>query len=497
MKKLILFFLAITLLLTKINLFAQVATSYTFSSSLGVYNELPGDTVVAIASHTSIDPYQLNDVNYGPNRIPFIFKFNGVNYSDFMINSNGFITFGTTAPGISNYGPISSSETYSGAVSALGLNLIGLFGTTANTSTSSFVLTNVANFKGVVVGAHITAATAIPADTYITAFNTGAGTITMSKAAAIPTAGLVVQISAGSIVRSTQGAAPFRVHTIQFKNFRQYLIIGVNDNFNFQIKLFETTGAINVVYGNMDETTISLFAQVGLRGSINTDYNNRTNSVSLNWAVSSAGTLNNSTSLLSNTVFPGSGRTYIWTRVPPVASQIKIIVQGFYNVGANRLNMRDTVRAYLRNNTAPYNVVDSAKSVIDSLTFSGSFLFANASSGTYYIEMQHRNSIETWSKSSGQVYSVGSAMNYDFTDLITKAYGSNMILRGTKFCIYSGDVNQDGIVDGTDVGTIDNDAADFLSGYVVTDLTGDNFVDGSDYAIADNNASNFVTVMRP
>ncbi|MBK6507073.1 MAG: hypothetical protein IPG02_15760 [Ignavibacteria bacterium] len=105
-------------------------------------------------------------------------------------------------------------------ISAFGRDLIGVFGTTVSTTTSSFVLTNVANFQGVVVGAHITAATAIPADTYITAFDVPTGTITMSKAAAIPTSNLVVQIASGNITRTTEGISPNRVHTIQFKNFQ-------------------------------------------------------------------------------------------------------------------------------------------------------------------------------------------------------------------------------------------------------------------------------------
>jgi hypothetical protein len=47
------------------------------------------------------------------------------------------------------------------------------------------------------------------------------------------------------------------------------------------------------------------------------------------------------------------------------------------------------------------------------------------------------------------------------------------------------------------VSLIDNDAVNFVSGYVVTDITGDNFVDASDFSIADNNAANFVSVSRP
>lgn len=180
-----------------------------------------------------------------------------------------------------------------------------------------------------------------------------------------------------------------------------------------------------------------------------------------------------------------------------VASQIKLIIEGFYNISTTRLNKRDTVRAYLRNITTPFAVIDSAKSVIDSVNYTGNFLFSNAPTGTYYIQLKHRNALETWSKAGGQPYTLGSALVYDFTDNITKAYGSNMAPVGTKFGLFSGDVTQDGTVDATDVSLIDNDAVNFVSGYVVTDITGDNFVDASDFSIADNNAANFVSVSRP
>lgn len=180
-----------------------------------------------------------------------------------------------------------------------------------------------------------------------------------------------------------------------------------------------------------------------------------------------------------------------------VASQIKLIIEGYYNTSTTRLNKRDTVRAYLRNITTPFAVVDSAKSVIDSVNYTGNFLFSNAPTGTYYIQLKHRNALETWSKAGGQPYTLGSALIFDFTDNITKAYGSNMAPVGTKFGLFSGDVAQDGTVDATDVSLIDNDAVNFVSGYVVTDITGDNFVDASDFSIADNNATNFVSVSRP
>jgi hypothetical protein len=66
-----------------------------------------------------------------------------------------------------------------------------------------------------------------------------------------------------------------------------------------------------------------------------------------------------------------------------------------------------------------------------------------------------------------------------------------------RFAIYGGDVNQDEVVDGSDGIIIENDAFNFVTGYVKSDLTGDNFVDASDAAIADNNSFNLVSVIKP
>jgi hypothetical protein len=193
----------------------------------------------------------------------------------------------------------------------------------------------------------------------------------------------------------------------------------------------------------------------------------------------------------------GNYEIYYKRNPNPVAANIKLIIEAFFNTGTFQLNSRDTVTAYLANSSPPFNRIDSSRAVIDSVTYTGSFLFANAPSGTYYIVIKHRNSIETWSKNGGEVYSIGSVLNYDFTTAQSQAFGNNLTLVSSLWCIYSGDVNQDGVVDATDAGAIDNDAFNFITGYVKTDLTGNNFVDASDAAIADNNAFNFVTVVRP
>ena len=178
-----------------------------------------------------------------------------------------------------------------------------------------------------------------------------------------------------------------------------------------------------------------------------------------------------------------------------VPSTITLAVQGFYN--NTTLNIRDTSRIYLRNISSPYAIVDSAKAVIDSLTFTGSFLFSNAPTGTYYLQVKSRNGLETWSKSGGQVYTAGTPFTYNFTTASTQAYGNNLVLKAGKYCQYNGDVNHDGIIDLTDLIQIYNDGSNFTSGYVVTDVNGDRFVDLTDVTIAYNNAAIFVAKNVP
>lgn len=180
----------------------------------------------------------------------------------------------------------------------------------------------------------------------------------------------------------------------------------------------------------------------------------------------------------------------------PVPATITLAPEGFYNTGTGKLNIKDTVRVYLRNTASPYTIVDSGKTVIDSVSLSGTLTFSNAATGTYYVVVGHRNALETWSK-LGAAYTKGASFSYDFTTASSKAFGDNQVLKGTKYCFYSGDVNQDYSIDGSDVAAIDNDASNFELGYLVTDLTGDGVVDGTDLAIADNNAFNFVIRAAP
>ena len=186
-----------------------------------------------------------------------------------------------------------------------------------------------------------------------------------------------------------------------------------------------------------------------------------------------------------------------YTLPVPTYFDITVIPEGFYNAGLNNLNSSDTVTVYLRQTSSPYSVVDAAKAVISTTTFTGSFLFEKASTGNYYLEVRHRNHLETWSKSGGTPYTAGGSNSYNFTSAANQAYGNNQVLVGSKYCIYGGDPTQEGTVDAADLAEIDNDAANFGSGYLVTDITGDSIVDAADLAVTDNNAANFISTVTP
>ncbi len=179
---------------------------------------------------------------------------------------------------------------------------------------------------------------------------------------------------------------------------------------------------------------------------------------------------------------------------------VTLAVEGFYNSSVNRHSMRDTVRAYLRSSSPPFAIMDSSKAILDSVTLTAKFGFSYAPTGTYYISIKHRNSLETWSKAGGQPYNPMKFEGYNFAVSAGQAYGNNMVqvdAAPVRFALYSGDVDNDGAIDGSDAQLVDNDAAFYLSGYLVTDLNGDSSVDGSDMVFVDNNAASYITKQVP
>lgn len=185
------------------------------------------------------------------------------------------------------------------------------------------------------------------------------------------------------------------------------------------------------------------------------------------------------------------------TESPGMILNLTMFIEGFYDSGSN-VQASDTITVELRNTASPFASEDAASAVVSST--GNSFLkFGTAPDGNYYIVVRHRNSIETWS-AVPKALSRSTPQNFILSLTSSQAFGGNQKLVDNsplRYAVYSGDVNQDRTIDGTDVSLIDNDASNFVSGYVTTDLTGDNFVDGTDFAIADNNAANFISAIVP
>ena len=116
--------------------------------------------------------------------------------------------------------------------------------------------------------------------------------------------------------------------------------------------------------------------------------------------------------------------------------------------------------------------------------------------GSYFIVVKHRNSIETWSKLPLD-FSSPSDVSYDFSTAASMAFGNNMKQMGTIFAIYAGDETQDGYVDASDMLAIDNASTIIQKGYYPEDINGDGVVDASDMLIIDNNSTALIRVKRP
>ncbi|HMQ70303.1 MAG TPA: YCF48-related protein [Ignavibacteria bacterium] len=182
---------------------------------------------------------------------------------------------------------------------------------------------------------------------------------------------------------------------------------------------------------------------------------------------------------------------YFAESAKPISLLLQIGIQGFWN-GSTQVS--DTISVTLRSQNSPYNIIDQSKTVIYGQG-TGTVSFGVAQAGNYYIQINHRNSLETW---SSMPVSLGSDLNqYEFISSSSKAYGNNTVLTSGRYCDYSGDVNQEGNVDLADVVVVNNSSSVFTTGYVTPDVNGDNLVDLSDLIITLNNASIFVVKITP
>jgi hypothetical protein len=116
-------------------------------------------------------------------------------------------------------------------------------------------------------------------------------------------------------------------------------------------------------------------------------------------------------------------------------------------------------------------------------------------SGSYYISIKHRNSIET--TSAVAISFAGSTITMSF-GTPADVYGGNLVqMTDLTYAIYGGDVNQDGIADSGDLIPVDNDAANFTIGYTNSDCNGDGIVNSADIILISNSSNGFIRKIFP
>jgi hypothetical protein len=262
---------------------SQVSTLYTFSETTGTYAAITSGTqlVTTTAGATAYDT-DGNSITL-PTSSQFIF--NNITITSVYMMSDGFLWLnpGVTMANVSGAnavtGPISSTRSADGVISAMGMDL---------------------------------RSTALASQVYERRWHDD-GT---------------------EVIFQWQNAARFVQSSVE--------------RFSFQIRINKTTDVIRVIYGNMTTIANSTTYQpmVGLRGSTNTDFNNRrlTTSVpdnSPNWGApngTTAGTSNaHQVRFTSNgSSFPTSGLIFVWT--PPEPLPIVLMsFEGLAESGYNHL----------------------------------------------------------------------------------------------------------------------------------------------------------------
>ncbi|MBK7173708.1 MAG: hypothetical protein IPH84_10855 [Bacteroidales bacterium] len=186
---------------------------------------------------------------------------------------------------------------------------------------------------------------------------------------------------------------------------------------------------------------------------------------------------------------------------------LQLFLEGLYTAGTGNRKAQDEsgnhfagpvsdeITVELANGSMPYETVYTANNVLLYTNGKCAFSIPAELTGSYYIVVKHRNSIETWS--AAPVTFTGSTISYDFSSAAGQAFGDNMIMLGSIYALFGGDATQDNIVDGSDMAVVDNASTSVATGYLAEDINGDGIVDGSDMAVIDNNSTGVISTIKP
>jgi len=189
---------------------------------------------------------------------------------------------------------------------------------------------------------------------------------------------------------------------------------------------------------------------------------------------------------------------------------VRTFIQGYYlgnhtmrpvmrneNVPGATTSQVDTITVELRDTTTnAHSIVESFTGILDTAGYVSCTFSSSVAGGSYYIVLQHRNSLETW---SALPVAISSATSYDFSTAASQAYGNNLkdVLNDGVWSIYNGDVARDGVCDGSDYIAMQPNVLSVATGYRKSDVNGDGVVDGSDYIKLQPNVLGTKTVHKP
>jgi len=181
--------------------------------------------------------------------------------------------------------------------------------------------------------------------------------------------------------------------------------------------------------------------------------------------------------------------------------QIKALIQGLYKGGGKLVNninagASDTLFLKLAGTVPPYSILYSDTAILDT-NGTALFSFPSAVNGnSYYLVLQHRNSLETWS--AAPLTLTSPLTSYDFRLNASSAFGSNLCNMGDGyFAIWSGDLDRNNSISITDINFFQSKLLQFLYGYYIGDLTGDNYTESADYSLLENNVPLMLQVAKP
>ena len=232
-----------------------------------VATNVAGTYTSLAATGTALTMANTDDANSAPQTLPFSFAYNGATFTQFVVNTNGFIKLGAVAPPANTFVAEDSTSTATDPLVSSEANLILAFNTD-------------------LIG----------------------GTNPEYRVA-------------------TTGTAPNRVTTIQWKGVTDKQVYETPQyvNFTFQIKLYETTNVIETVYGLPTAgtgTAAFRISAVGLKGvgagtngPANNTYVFATKSSSTLWsgATFTSAATQYPTLNFRQTVLPDAGRTFRFT----------------------------------------------------------------------------------------------------------------------------------------------------------------------------------------